>query len=73
MKFASKILKNTIAKKIQKISPPTVGLEPTTTRLRALRSTNWAKRVCCKLAVFLANIGYTAVIIIISLILWINL
>ena len=26
---------------------PTVGLEPTTTRLRALRSTDWARRACC--------------------------
>ena len=38
--------------KKEKIFTPTEGLEPSTTRLRALRSTNWAKRVCY----FLSNI-----------------
>ena len=31
----------------KKTYTPTVGLEPTTTRLRALRSTNWARRAFC--------------------------
>ena len=30
------------------IKTPTVGLEPTTTRLRALRSADWARRAMCK-------------------------
>ena len=29
---------------LKKLKSPTVGLEPTTTRLRALRSTDWARR-----------------------------
>ena len=33
-------------KKRKKRKTPTVGLEPTTTRLRALRSTDWARRAC---------------------------
>ena len=31
----------------KKVTAPTVGFEPTTTRLRALRSTSWARRACC--------------------------
>ena len=36
-----------VKKKTKRKHSPTVGLEPTTTRLRALRSTNWARRACC--------------------------
>ena len=41
----------------EKMWSPTVGLEPTTTRLRALRSTNWARRAFCLEVYFITLIG----------------